>query len=440
MPYPVSYRPNSSPQQSGPNSRATNVAATVGRTAAGVLAGEAAWAAAGGGVLELAGEAALVRYGPQLVRTGAALLGNLRPPGAGFLGWVGAVFGAWALGRAIGDVLGDLFKPQMVSSLLTQYDYVQTSDCGIPWVIMSDVYDYPVCGPAFNVPELPAGLSTHRPAAITMWGEQVGTFAGNPDRRGSQKWMRTVAAGASVRGFPAVGLPRALARPSVPALGIFPGVLDWSEPIAVPLSLVAAVPFIPGVREGGNRAPVAMSPVVGVYHFEISINNAPGRPGTTGSGVRNPVRVVPGAVPQVRPSFWQRERKMLNQTRAGRAMIATLRTYAFFGDFNGAVNALWKALPPWSRTKGAGPVQKWLDVVNNLDRIDPVAAVAQAAVFASNQFLRGAMETGAREMAIGLFGERFGWGVARAGTTLVGSQQRLGRLAQRDAREDARGP
>lgn len=404
-------------------------AADVGRNFGGVLAAEAAWAAAGGGAAELAFEAAAIRYAPQLGRALLSGLGNIRPPSLGFLGWAGAVFGAWALGRAIGDVLGDLFKPQMVSSLLTQYDYVQTSDCGIPWVIMSDVYDYPVCGPAFNVPELPAGLSTHRPASITMWGEQVGTFVGNPDRRGSQKWMRTVAAGASVRGFPSVALPKSLAQPNIPALGIMPDVLSWAEPLPVPLSLIAGVPVIEGVREVGYRPPRVSLALGGPFHIVGVLTPGRGRPRVAVSG-----GVTPGLLLDVRPAFWEREQKLFKQSPQGRSAIAMFAVYNLLGSFNGAVGALWYSLPPAFRTRGAGPSQRFRDVVYNLDRVDYRAALAQGAAFAGRQFIYGAGQGAAQNLSTEMFGEFFGWEAYRAGVTLHGSAHRF----ERDDRDDVR--
>lgn len=418
--YPTAYRPSSGPQQRWSGQSPRNTGAAIAATARS--AGAAGALPAG--------------YGDRWLRRPFQFpTPNQRVPA---LAWLGAFFNAYQIGLELGNWAYEQFKGRMVSSLLVQYDYVQTSACGIPWDYISDVYDYPACGPSFTVPATPFGLSTSRPAAVTMWGPITGYFAGHPERQGSEKWMRTVALGPSITGFMPQALPRPLTRPSVPAVGIFPGVLDWSEPIAVPLSLVAGLPVIPGVREVGNA--VGSPPHIGLVPRDIVLDiSGPVGGSTTVTRPGAGFRPISRPIAQVRPAFWERERKLLDRTRAGRAAIATFRLLDLLGSLNGAVRALWYALPKWSRTEGAGPTQRWLDVVNNVDRIIFEKALKNAAVFAAYEFLGGVSQNAAREMTLGLFGEQFGWGVYRAGTTALGSTQRLGRLAQRDAREDVRG-
>lgn len=413
--YPTSYRPSASPQQRG-----SGAGAAYGRTAVA----PAGW------------------------RGGAGFRG---PPGGSMFGiplnpkipiprlaWVAAFAQAAQVGIELGNWAYDQFKGRMVSSLMVQYDYVQTSSCGIPWDYISDVYDYPACGPSFTVPATPFGLSTSRPASVTMWGPITGYFAGHPERQGSEKWMRTMVAGPSITGFMPQVLPRPLTRPSAPALGIFPSVFSFAEPIAVPVSVIAYVGPIPGVREVGNV--VRSSPVLGLVPRDIVLDiTGPVGGSTTVTRPGAGFRPVSRPIAQVRPRFWERERKLLDRTRSGRAAIATFSLLNLLGSLNGAVRALWYALPKWARTEGAGPTQRWLDVVNNVDRIIFEKALKNAAVFAAHEFLGGVMQSAARDMSLGLFGEQFGWGVYRAGTTALGSQQRLRRLGERDTREDVRG-
>lgn len=401
MRYPVSYRRNSSPQQRSAAARVFTGAQP--RPAAAATAG-----------------ALPANYGERwLHRPFRMPAPNARVP---LLSWVSAFFSAHRIGVELGNLLYDFFKPRMVASLMVDFGYTQTSDCGIAWDYMSDVYDYPACGPSFVVPASPVGLSTPRPAAVTMWGKITGIFAGNPERQGSQKWIRTMAIGPAITGF----MPRAISPPrkyeNVAPL-VYPGVFSWAEPTPLPFIFVPYL--VPSENDArGYAPPIRRTPRV-VTHEQFIL-----APGIVAGHVSGRTRTIVGALPQVRAAPQTYEKKVLASSRSGRAIIATLRTLGWMGDFNGAVKALHGSLPAWARTPGAGTYRQFLDIIYNFDRIRLDAALARSFTWAVQQRAQGIMEGMRLSAATGYFGESTGWWVARGASSALGGERRLARAVR----------
>jgi len=84
-----------------------------------------------------------------------------------------------------------------------------------------------------------------------------------------------------------------------------------------------------------------------------------------------------------RPEPKEKERKAELGSAVGRAIITGFRALQTWGQINGAVDSLWRALPARYRTPGASWWQKYEDVYRNFDKINLGEAAANAAVYAA---------------------------------------------------------
>lgn len=147
---------------------------------------------------------------------------------------------------------------------------------------------------------------------------------------------------------PAVAVGQPVTRPGLVSVGV--------APIPVPLVPYLPLPILPEQSVRGYRCPPLGVPPVGI-EVRDNIADAP-KPGSRGE---RPPRVVPvpGFV-DVKPATPDREVKLAD---ASGRMAALFKTLSVYGSANGVIDALWRSLPAYARTRSARTDQKYADVL-----------------------------------------------------------------------------
>lgn len=182
---------------------------------------------------------------------------------------------------------------------------------------------------------------------------------------------------------------------------------DWvPDPIPSPMP---AAPFFPPLPPSG---PPPQGPVRG-YTAEAGIRI--GRVESVADAQGNTLAVVDlNNPPDRRPPPRERERKIELGSRIGRAAITGFRALQTWGQINGAVDALWRAIPARYRPKGRRTWwQKYMDVYENFEHIDLAKAAANAAAFAASIRAWGFVYDNATRALTTMGGPNVGRAIAR---------------------------
>jgi len=150
----------------------------------------------------------------------------------------------------------------------------------------------------------------------------------------------------------------------------------WNpNPIPPPIRVSPFFPPEPPYPQGPSRG----------YTLGSGPSNTRGRVQTISDVHGNSFTIAhPSAPPRDRrPPPREKERKAELGSALGRAIITGFKALQTWGQINGAVDSLWRALPARSRTPGASWWQKYVDVYDHFDEIDLGKAAANAAVYAA---------------------------------------------------------
>lgn len=210
------------------------------------------------------------------------------------------------------------------------------------------------------------------------------------------------------------GAPDAALRPHMmpaPAL-LGPGaayVADpntWvPNPIAPPIPLSPYFPPEPPYPEGPSRGYLAPDPGRFTLGRVETVSDVHGR---------NLTVSTPAVRPRDRqPEPRERERKAELGSALGRAVITSFKALQTWGQINGAVDALWRAIPKRLRTPNASWWQKYADVYEHFDEIDLAAAAGNAAAYAAQVRAFGAAYDRQQRFLSMVAGENGGWSIAR---------------------------
>lgn len=310
-------------------------------------------------------------------------------------------FGYLAAALLVGDILSNM-GPRRIEP-------PQALQPGIP----PAVYDWTgwtvVCGPvAFN-PSYPnsyrydwaAGTCTGAPIC-TLGGQAVSFTAQTPTSRCAKLWQGPNSVnryyGIEQRSRP-VGAPPiiAISMPSViPGLvqGVAagqpvtrPGLVSVGvQPVPVRLlPIVARFPWYAEQADRGWRPPYGGMAPIGVAIRDMIADLPKG-----GSRGERPPRVIPlpGYV-DVKPAMPDKELKLAD---ASGRMAALFKTLSVYGSANGVIDALWRSLPAYARTRSARTDQKYADVLAAFARGDLNAdAYGQAVAYWLNYKAAGAL-------------------------------------------------
>lgn len=114
------------------------------------------------------------------------------------------------------------------------------------------------------------------------------------------------------------------------------------------------------------------------------------------------------------PDVRERERKAEAASRIGRMAISGFRGLQTWASVNGAIDALWNAIPRSYRPRGRRSWwQKYQDVYENFDRIDLAAAARNSVLFAAQQRAYGAFFGAITNGLVQAAGPNTGWGIYR---------------------------
>lgn len=177
------------------------------------------------------------------------------------------------------------------------------------------------------------------------------------------------------------------------------------NPMAPPIGLSPWFPPEPPYPQGPSRGYVAPG---GPYNSTGAIDLVQNAQGQSLS-----VRTSQQREPDRRPPPRERERKLESQSRAGRLLIGTWKAMQTWGQINGAVNALWHALPKSARTANARWWQKYDDVYRHFDEIDLEQAALNSAAYAASIRAFGAAYSAQNRFLRAHAGENMGWRIDR---------------------------
>lgn len=189
----------------------------------------------------------------------------------------------------------------------------------------------------------------------------------------------------------------------------------------------------------GTRLPLAnIGPIVPMPPSWGRLFNAPGWPEGPRRGYTHPdfdggnpydqsvtdngtrLHVVTVSPPRDRPPDRnERERKAEAGSRIGRLAISGFRGLQTWASVNGAIDALWNAIPRSYRPSGKRSWwQKYQDVYENFEHIDLAAAARNSVLFAAQQRAYGAFFGAVTSGLTRNAGPNTGWGIYRGLTNM----------------------
>lgn len=203
-----------------------------------------------------------------------------------------------------------------------------------------------------------------------------------------------------------------------PGVGLAANPADFvAHPIAPPIWASPWFPPEPPYPQGPSRGYVA-----GPLNYTRGSYDAV----TNSEGLSLVVNAPQQRPRDRRPEPREKERKLELGSRAGRLMITSFKALQTWGQINGAVDALWRAIPKRFRSERASWWKKYEEVFTHFDKIDLGQAAVNAAVYAAQIRAFGAAYAAQNRAMRRMFGERGGWQMDRSLNNAMRQREEFG--------------